>query len=176
MTSVRTARLVLRPWLEEDLPAFAALNADPGVMAHLPAVLSRVESDIFAERIHRHWRDAGFGLWAVELPGAAPFAGFIGLMKPSFDAHFTPCVEVGWRLAAEHWGKGYATEGARAALAHGFVTLGLARIVSMTVISNVRSWRVMERLGMKRDPADDFEHPRLPEGHRLRRHILYRLS
>lgn len=174
--AVRSARLVLRAWRDEDLAPFAALNADPRVMEHFPAVLSRAESDAFVERIRRHWADAGFGLWAVEVPGIAPFAGFIGLMKPSFDAHFTPCVEVGWRLAAAYWGKGYATEGARAALTHGFATLGCEEIVSMTVAANVRSWRVMERLGMKRDPADDFDHPRLAEGHPLRRHVLYRLS
>lgn len=173
--AVRTARLVLRPWRDEDLSAFAAVNADPQVMTHLPSTLSRAQSDAVADRIRAHWAEHGFGLWAVELPGGAPFVGFIGLMKPSFQAPFTPCVEVGWRLATDQWGKGYATEGARAALAYGFETLGLHEIVSMTVQSNVRSWRVMERLGMTRDPEDDFDHPRLPEGHVLRRHVLYRL-
>jgi RimJ/RimL family protein N-acetyltransferase len=172
---LRTARLLLRPWRDDDLPAFAALNADVRVMELFPSVLSRADSDAQAGRIRDHWRDHGFGLWAVEVPGRASFAGFVGLAKPAFDAAFTPCVEVGWRLAAEHWGQGYATEGARAAVAHGFEALGLAELVSMTVPANVRSRRVMERLGMARDPADDFDHPRIPEGHALRRHVLYRL-
>jgi len=175
MSEVRTARLLLRPWQDDDLEPFAALNADARVMEHMPAPMSRADSDLLAKRIRDHWAERGFGLWAVEVPGVARFAGFVGLMVPSFDAHFTPCVEVGWRLAAGHWGKGYATEGARAALAHGFEVLGLEEIVSMTVLANVRSWHVMERLGMVRDAAGDFDHPRLPEGHRLRRHILYRL-
>jgi ribosomal-protein-alanine N-acetyltransferase len=174
MDAVRTARLLLRPWRDEDLPAFAELNADARVMAHFPMLLSRPQSDALAARIRDHWRDHGFGLWAVELPGVTPFAGFVGLMKPAFEAPFTPCVEVGWRLAVEHWGHGYATEGAQAALAHGFEALGLDEIVSMTVMANVRSWRVMQRLGMARDP-DDFDHPRVPEGHPVRRHILYRI-
>ena len=114
-------------------------------------------------------------MWAVEIPGVTPFAGFLGLGRPRFEAAFTPCVEVGWRLAAEHWGRGYATEGARAALAYGFGTLGLDEIVSFTVPGNRRSIRVMEKLGMTRDPADDFDHPVLPEGHRFRRHVLFRI-
>jgi len=175
LTSLATARLLLRPWRDDDLPAYASMNADPRVMEHFPEVLSRAQSDAQAERIRAHWEDRGFGLWAVELPGEAPFIGFVGLMTPSFEAAFTPCVEVGWRLASAHWGKGYATEGARAALEHGFATMGLEEIVSMTVLANVRSWRVMERLGMTRDPADDFDHPRVPEGSPVRRHILYRL-
>jgi ribosomal-protein-alanine N-acetyltransferase len=171
----RTDRLLLRPWCDDDAAPFAAMNADARVMEHLPAPLSREESDAFVTRIRAHWAERGFGLWAVEVPGVTPFAGFVGLMAPAFEAHFTPCVEVGWRLAAEHWGKGYAIEGARAAVAWGFGQLGLGEIVSMTVLANVRSRRVMERLGMTRDPGDDFDHPRIPLGHRLRRHILYRL-
>ncbi len=175
MTSVRTERLLLRPWRDEDLPAYAALNADPRVMEHFPSVLTREQSDAQAARIRQHWADDGFGLWAVEIPGEAEFAGFVGLMRVPFEARFTPAVEIGWRLAASHWGKGYASEGARAALAHGFGPLGLGEIVSMTVAANHRSWRVMERLGMTHDPEDDFDHPRIAEGHRLRRHVLYRL-
>jgi RimJ/RimL family protein N-acetyltransferase len=171
-----TERLLLRPWRDDDLAPFAALNADPRVMQHLPGLLSRDDSDAMAARIRAHFAARGFGLFAVEVPGVAPFIGFIGLATPSFEAHFTPCVEVGWRLAAAHWGRGYAIEGARAAVAHGFSALGLDEIVSMTVPANERSRRVMERLGMRRSPDDDFDHPRLPEGHRLRRHVLYRLE
>jgi RimJ/RimL family protein N-acetyltransferase len=145
-------------------------------MQYLPAALSRDESDMLVARIEAHFDRHGFGLWAVEIPDVAPFAGFIGLSIPGFDAPFTPCVEIGWRLAAEHWGRGYATEGALAVLAFGFETLKLDEIVSFTVPDNLRSRRVMERMGMVHDPADDFDHPVLPEGHRLRRHVLYRIG
>ena len=173
---LRTDRLYLRRWRATDRQPFAALNADPRVMEHFPAPLSREESDALAARIESHFEQHGFGLWAVEIADIAPFAGFIGLSIPRFEAHFTPCVEIGWRLAAEYWGSGYATEGARAVLAFGFEQLRLAEIVSFTVPGNLRSRRVMERLGMTRNPADDFDHPALPEGHPLRRHVLYRLG
>lgn len=150
------------------------MNADPRVVEFLPA-LSRAESDAAIERVEAHFTERGFGFWAVEIPSVTPFAGFVGLFVPRFEAHFTPCVEIGWRLAAPYWGHGYATEGARAALAFGFNSLKLEAIVSFTVVGNWRSRRVMERLGMQRDPAEDFEHPSLPEGHALRRHVLYRL-
>jgi len=171
---LRTERLRLRSWLSADREPFAALNADPAVMEYLPAPLSRSESDLFAARIEAHVERHGFGLWAVEIPGVAPFAGFVGLSVPGFVAHFTPCVEIGWRLAAAHWGRGYATEAARAVLAFGFETLQLDEIVSFTVPGNVRSRHVMEKIGMTRDPADDFDHPSLPEEHPLRQHVLYR--
>jgi RimJ/RimL family protein N-acetyltransferase len=174
--SIRTPRLLLRPWRDEDLPAFAALNADPKVMEFFPKPLDRAESDALAARIRDHFARRGFGLWAVEVPGIADFIGFVGLAVPGFEAHFTPCVEVGWRLAREHWGRGCATEAARAALEFGFLRLGLDEIVSYTVPANRRSRGVMERLGMTRAPADDFDHPLLPEGHPLRRHVLYRAS
>ena len=168
--------LLLRPWRDSDLPAFAALNADPRVMEFLPAVLDRAASDAMAGRIRDHFARHGFGLWAVEVPGVTDFAGFVGLNVPTFEAHFTPCVEIGWRLAYDHWGKGYATIGARAALDFAFKNLNLAEVVSFTVPHNVRSRRVMERLGMTHDEADDFEHPLLADGHPLRRHVLYRLA
>ena len=174
--TLTTDRLILRPWRDADLAPFAALNADPVVMEHFPAPLPREESDALAARIRGRIDAEGFGLWAVEVRGGAPFVGFVGLSIPGFAAHFTPCVEVGWRLAREHWGKGYAGEAAAAALADGFERLSLAQIVSFTVPANVRSRAVMERLGMTRDPTDDFDHPVLPEGHRLRRHVLYRLT
>jgi len=172
---LRTERLHLRRWLPADLEPFAALNADPRVMEHFSGLLFREESDALAARMAAHFERHGFGAWAVEVPGIAPFAGFIGLTVPEFQAHFTPCVEIGWRLAAEHWGRGYATEGARAALSFAFERLGLEEVVSFTVPGNVRSRRVMERIGMARSPADDFDHPALPEGHPLRRHVLYRI-
>jgi RimJ/RimL family protein N-acetyltransferase len=172
---LRTERLLLRAWRDTDRPAFAAMNADPRVMEHFPAVMSREESDAAADRIEAHFARHGFGLWAVEIPGVAEFAGFVGLCCPRFHAHFTPCVEIGWRLAAEHWGHGYATEGARAAMAYGFETLRLSEIVSFTVPQNVRSRRVMEKLGMTHDAGGDFDHPLLPPGHRLCRHVLYRI-
>ena len=170
-----TARLRLRQWREEDLAPFAALNADPQVMEFFPKVLTRAESDVVAGRIRDHFARHGFGLWAVEAPGVVDFMGFVGLAVPSFEAHFTPCVEIGWRLAREHWGHGYATEAATAALAFGFVDRALEEIVAFTVPANIPSRRVMGRLGMRRSPADDFEHPAIAEGHPLRSHVLYRL-
>jgi RimJ/RimL family protein N-acetyltransferase len=150
------------------------LNADPRVTEFLSKPLDRAESDALVTRIRNHFAERGFGLWAVQVSGRADFIGFVGLTVPSFEAHFTPCVEMGWRLAREHWGHGYATEAARAALDFGFRHLGLAEIVSFTVPANQRSRAVMERIGMTRSAADDFEHPALPEGHPLRRHVLYR--
>jgi RimJ/RimL family protein N-acetyltransferase len=173
--TLTTSRLLLRPWREQDLATFAAMNADPRVMGWLPKPLTRTESDAMAARIRDHFDRHGFGLWAVEVPGASDFAGYVGLSVPRFEAHFTPCVEIGWRLAFEHWGRGYATEGARAALAFAFKELKLQQTVSFTVPENVRSRKVMERLGMTRSSSDDFDHPLLPEGHPLRRHVLYRL-
>lgn len=175
-TALKTERLLLRSWREEDRHPFATLNADPRVMQHFPKLLTREESDAAVDRIEAHFRDHGFGWWAVEIPDVTPFAGFIGLNHPRFQASFTPCVEIGWRLAAEYWGEGYATEGAQAALNYGFETLGLKEILSFTVPANLRSRRVMEKLGMTNDPADDFEHPLLPAGDRLQRHVLYRLK
>jgi RimJ/RimL family protein N-acetyltransferase len=176
MEEIRTSRLRLRRWCSEDRAPFAALCADPVVMEHFPSTLSTTESYAGIDRIEAHFLRHGFGLWAVEIPGITPFAGFIGLCIPSFQAHFTPCVEVGWRLMSAHWGKGYATEGARAALGFGFHRLGLGEIVSFTVPANLRSRRVMERIGMRHSPSDDFDHPALPEGHPLRRHVLYRIG
>jgi RimJ/RimL family protein N-acetyltransferase len=169
-------RLRLRRWLPSDREPFAAMNADPRVMEYMPAVLLPSESDALAARIEAHFDRHGFGLWAVEIPGVAAFAGFIGLSIPAFSAHFTPCVEIGWRLAAACWNRGYATEGARAALRFGFHHLGLDQIVSFTIPANLRSRRVMEKIGMHRDAADDFDRPDMPEGHPLRRHVLYRIT
>lgn len=171
---LRSQRLLLRAWRAADRAPFAALNADPAVMEHFPALLTVEQSDAMVDRIEAHFETHGFGLWAVEAPGVADFIGFVGLSVPAFSAPFTPCVEIGWRLARAHWGAGYASEAARAALEFGFGELRLDEIVSFTVPDNVRSRRVMQRLGLHHDPADDFDHPNLPDGHRLRRHVLYR--
>ena len=171
----RCERVLLREWAKDDLAPFAALNADPRVMEHYPSTLTRAESDAFVrERILPHFAERGFGLWAVEVPEVAPFVGYVGLMTPTFDAEFTPCVEIGWRLAFPHWGNGYATEAARGAIGFGFDHAGLEEIVSFTVPANQRSIAVMERLEMTY--AGEFDHPNLPPGHRLRRHVLYRLA
>jgi RimJ/RimL family protein N-acetyltransferase len=173
---LKTERLLLRRWRDEDFTPFAAMNADPLTMRFMPSVLTEDETRALMERLEEHHRLHGFGVWAVEAPGVAPFIGFTGLQRVSFDAPFLPAVEIGWRLAPAFWGKGYATEAAQAALRIGFEGLNLDQIVSFTVEANKPSWSVMERLGMHRDPAEDFDHPRLPVGHPLRRHILYRLK
>jgi RimJ/RimL family protein N-acetyltransferase len=172
--TLRTDRLVLRRWRVDDCHPFAKLNSDATVMEHFQQPLTREESDAFIERIEAEFDECGFGLWAVEVPGRAPFIGFVGLHRVPFDAPFTPAVEVGWRLAREHWGQGYATEAARASVRYGRDEAALDEIVSFTTPGNVRSWRVMERLGMVRDPDGDFDHPNVPVGHRLRHHVLYR--
>jgi RimJ/RimL family protein N-acetyltransferase len=168
--------ICLRPWRDEDREPFAAMNSDARVMEFFRSTLSRVQSDAMVDGIQKHFRKHGFGLWAIEVAGVAPFVGFAGFAVPEFTANFTPCVEVGWRLAFEHWGRGYATEAARLALGYGFSTFAFAEVVSFTSATNHRSRAVMERLGMRRDPADDFDYPLMPEGHPLRPHVLYRLS
>lgn len=171
-----TPRLLLRRWRREDREPFAALNADPEVMRHFRSPLDRAASDAFVDRIEASFDELGYGLWAVEVAADGRFIGFTGLARQTFPAPFTPCVEVGWRLARDAWGHGYATEAARAALDVGFGELRLAEIVSMTAVSNARSQSVMRRIGMTRDPADDFAHPSLPEDHPLRPHVLYRIG
>lgn len=173
---MHTPRLILRPWRDADRAPFAALNADPDVMEHFPSLLDRSESDAFADRIAAHFHDHGMGLWAVEVRDGPPFIGFVGLSKVTFDAPFTPAVEIGWRLARAAWGHGYATEAAREVCREAFLDLHLPALVSFTATANRRSRAVMERLGMRRDPAEDFDHPKLPDGHRLQRHVLYRLT
>ena len=173
---LETPRLLLRPWRISDREPFARLNADPRVMEYFPALLTPGETFAAMGRIEAHHQSHGFGLLAAELRSTGEFLGFIGLAEPGFEAHFTPCVEIGWRIAAVFWGHGYATEGAQALLRHAFTTLALPEVVSFTVPANLRSRRVMEKLGMTRNPAEDFDHPRIPEGHPLRRHVLYRLS
>ena len=170
-----TPRLQLRQWRDQDLSAFAALNADPEVMRHFPAPLSCAESDAIALRCQALIAERGWGgFWAVEERGSGAFVGMIGLHEPA-NLPCSPCVEVGWRLARAHWGKGYATEGAAAALRFAFEVLELAEVVSFTSIHNTRSEAVMQRLGMRRDAAT-FMHPALPAGHRLAEHGLYRMA
>ena len=173
--SFRTPRLLLRRWKESDRAPFAAMNADPEVMRFFPSTLSRQESDALADRIAAAFDRNGFGLYAAELLETGEFAGFIGLDVPRFQAHFTPCVEIGWRLGSEFWNRGLATEGAREVLNYAFAGGGLHELVSITVPANTPSRRVMEKIGMTYDPADDFEHPAIPEGHPFRRHVLYRI-
>lgn len=170
--TLRTDRLVLRGWSDEDRDAFAAMCADPEVMRHFPAPLTRLESDQLIDRFQAHFAEYGFGLWAVELAGVG-FVGFVGLNTPSFEAPFTPCVEAGWRLVRRAWGRGVATEAARCALQFGFHEAGLEQIRSWTTPANARSIAVMERVGMRRDAAHDFGHPRVPAGHPQHRHVMY---
>ena len=174
--TLETPRLFLRPWRASDREPFARLNSDPRVMEFFPALLTPDETYASMDRIEVHHQSHGFGLLAVELRSTGEFIGYVGLAIPGFEAAFMPCVEIGWRLAAEHWGRGYATEGAQALMHHAFTTLMLSEVVSFTVPTNLRSRRVMEKLGMTRNPSEDFDHPRIPEGNPLRRHVLYRLS
>lgn len=170
-----TARLLLRQWRDEDLTPFAALNADPEVMAHFPAPLARQASDALARRCQALIAERGWGFWAAERKESGQFIGFVGLHTPIAELPFSPCVEVGWRLARAHWGRGLASEAARAALEVGFETLGLAEIVSFTALGNLRSRAVMERIGMRR-ADEDFDHPAVPPDSPLRAHCLYRLD
>jgi RimJ/RimL family protein N-acetyltransferase len=172
---LETHRLLLRRWRDSDREPFARLNSDPRVMQLFPALLSREESDRIVGRIEAHFEKHGFGLFVAELRHEGTFIGFVGLAVPGFQASFTPCVEIGWRIAAEYWNQGFATEGAREVLRYAFDSLALDEIVSFTVPANLASRRVMEKIGMTRAPEDDFDHPSLPEGHPLRRNVLYRI-
>jgi RimJ/RimL family protein N-acetyltransferase len=171
---IETPRLILRPWRKSDLPLFAEQNADPVVMRFLNGVLTREESDAYVARAEQGLAENGFCKWAVEAPGLAPFIGAVGLSHVTYEAAFTPAVEVAWRLNRRYWGCGYATEAARAAIDDGFTRVGLQEIVAVTAQGNAASVRVMERLGMTR--TIEFDHPSLPESSPLRRHMLYRLS
>lgn len=176
IANLESPRLILRRWIESDRQPFFNMNSDASVMQFLPKLLSREESDAMISRAEAHFDKNGFGWWALELKETGEFIGFTGLTIPSFETRFTPCVEVGWRLAKPFWHKGYATEAARTALEFGFSKLNLQEIVSFTVPANKPSIDVMERIGMKRNPEEDFDHPKLPAGDRLSRHVLYRLK
>ncbi|HEY1796969.1 MAG TPA: GNAT family N-acetyltransferase [Stellaceae bacterium] len=174
--AVRTPRLLLRQWRDEDAEPFAAMSADPEVTALLLGPFDRAKSDEWVALARDFWRANGYGQWVVEVPGEAKFAGVVGLTRILWEAPFTPVVEAAWRLARPYWGRGIAFEAARAAIEDGFSRLRLEEIVAITTPPNERSWRLMERLGMVRDTAGDFDHPRVPDGHPLKRHVLYRLK
>ena len=173
-TTLTGERVILRGWEDRDADAFAAMNADNRVMKFFVTPLSRDESNALLDRMRASTEENGWGWWCVDIDGEC--AGFTGLSAPPYETPFTPCVEVGWRFRPQFWGHGYATESAQLALAFGFNALHLKEIVSFTAAGNERSRRVMERLGMLRDVAADFDHPRVPTGHALRRHVLYRIK
>jgi RimJ/RimL family protein N-acetyltransferase len=170
-----TRRLVLRQWCDEDRTPFAVLNADPLVMEHFPALLTRDQSEALVDRFSERIMRDGYGLWAVEVLNSTEFIGYVGLAAPTWEAAFTPCTEIGWRLARSAWGHGYATEAANAALATAFGIIGLDDVVSFTTTGNLRSQHVMRRIGMTHSPSEDFDHP-LMAGGPLSRHVLYRIS
>jgi RimJ/RimL family protein N-acetyltransferase len=172
--ALQTDRLILRRWRESDRPPFAALNADPEVMRYFMKPLTRAESDTFVDRIEHHFQEHDWGLWALERRDTEEFIGFTGLWPATFEAQFTPAVEVGWRLRRSAWGYGFASEAAKAAIADGFDRVRIPEILSFTATVNERSWRVMERLGMHRVEGGDFQHPWVPVGHPVRPHVLYR--
>lgn len=171
---LRGERVTLRGWEPRDAVPFSELNADPVAMEHFPSTLTRAESDALIARAQAALESRGWGWWCLDIDGGC--AGFVGLSVPGFEAHFTPCVEIGWRMSRKHWGRGYATEAARLAVRYGFDVLELAELVSFTAAGNRRSRAVMERLGMTHRRIDDFDHPRLEAGHPLRPHVLYRLA
>jgi len=171
---IKTVRLILRTWRDSDLPLFAEQNADPVVMRYLVGPLTRAESDDYVAQAVRHLAETGYGKWAVEAPGVAPFIGAVGLSRVKFEASFTPAVEVAWRVHRNYWGRGYATEAARAAIEDGFARIGLNEIVALTTLGNIASQRVMQRLGMTR--TIEFDHPEVAKDSALRRHILYRIT
>ena len=174
--TIETSRLLLRPWRDEDIESWVAMNADPRVMEYFVNPYDRAQSESSASTMRTSLERDGYGFWVVEVKDSISFAGVIALVDVPFEAHFTPAREIGWRLIYDAWGEGYATEGAKAALDFAFTTLRWEEIVSMTSVLNLRSRRVMERIGMTHDPLDDFDHPRIPDGHRLKRHVLYRLK
>ncbi|MBC7601319.1 MAG: GNAT family N-acetyltransferase [Ramlibacter sp.] len=170
-----TSRLILRQWRDSDREAYAALNADPVVMEHFPSIQTSAQSDVGVAVFSDQLATRGWGNWACELKATREFIGFVGLTVPRRVFAFSPCVEVGWRLAHRYWGQGYATEAASASLAVGFERIGLNEIVSMTALANRRSQAVMERIGMA-NANEDFDHPGVPVGSTVRRHCLYRLD
>ena len=176
MKIISTSRICLRTWQASDQLSFAQMNADSQVMEYFPSTLTENETQALIERINEHLRCHQFGLWAAELKETKEFIGFIGLSIPSFSTHFTPCVEIGWRLARQYWGQGLATEGAKAVLDYGFSQFDLDEIVSFTALGNYRSRRVMEKIGLTRQEKDDFDNPRLALDHPLSKHVLYRLT
>ena len=176
MKIIETSRLILRTWEEKDIDAMTLIDQDTKVCEFLPSIGTREETEARTQRIMQHYEQHGFCLYAVELKSTHQFIGWIGLSIPSFEAHFTPSVEIGWRLDSKHWNKGYATEGAKAVLYYAFTKLNLNKVVSFTTVNNTASRRVMEKIGMHRNPRDDFNHPKLNKSHPLCKHVLYRIS
>jgi RimJ/RimL family protein N-acetyltransferase len=176
MKIIETERLILRTWKDDDADEYYRINQDQQVIEFLLGPLSMEEVKKFIFSMNQQFNELGFTLWAAEEKESGKLIGFIGLNPPKWESHFTPCVEIGWRLGSEYWGKGYATEGAKAVLRYGFETMGLKEIVSFTVPANLRSIRVMEKIGMKRDLSDDFAHPKLPLEHQLSKHVLYKIQ
>lgn len=176
MKPLETDRLILRSWREKDLLPMVAINQDPKVCEYFPEIGNRDTTIALIDRIIKHDEENGFSLYAVEIKATQEMIGFLGLMTPSFEAHFTPAIEIGWRLSSQHWNKGFATEGAKAVLEHAFTDLNLEEVVSFTVVNNQPSRRVMEKIGMKRNPDDDFDHPKINKDNPLKRHVLYRIS
>ncbi len=174
--TIETDRLILRPWVASDIEPFATMGADPKVMAFFPALYTHEQAADWLIFTNQSLAKSGFTFWAIEIPGVTPFAGFTGLLEDSFEAPFTPCVQIGWRLAHKYWGQGYVSEAAKASLEYGFVNCELDEIVAYAVPGNTRSFKVMERIGMHHDIHGDFNHPHLEKGHTLERHVLYRLS
>lgn len=176
MIILETKRLLLRTWKESDIESMTAINQDPKVCEFLPRIGNRASTEAMIHRFIRQYKQHGFCLYAVELKSTKEMIGFVGLDIPSFEAHFMPAVEVGWRLASRYWGKGYATEAAKAVLHYAFKELGMDEIVSFTAVDNKASRRVMEKLGMHHNPHDDFDHPTVEKDSPLKRHVLYRIS
>ena len=176
MNHLETERLILREWRPEDLAGMYALNQDPRVMEHYPGLKTLKETEDFINIVKAHFSKYGYGMYAVEVKNQSPFIGFVGLNHVAFTAPFTPAVEIGWRLAADEWGKGYATEAARCVLNEAFNQLGLKEVVAFTAVDNTRSRHVMEKLGFAHDSEGDFDHPFVPKEHRVCRHVLYRLK
>ena len=173
---IETPRIRLRGWRDEDVEPWYRMNTDPDVMEFFPFPYSRERAHETAQWMREELERDGYGWWILEIKDVAPFAGTIALVEIPYETAFTPATEIGWRLFPEHWGKGYATEGAREALRVAFDELQRDEVVAMTAVQNARSRRVMERLGMTRNPEDDFEHPRIEPGHPLRKHVLYRIG
>lgn len=173
---LHTRRCVLRQWQDSDFAPWAQMNADPEVRRYFSEVLDAERAGAEASRCREAIAQRGWGMWALEIPGEFKFTGFVGLHVPHYDAPFVPAVEVGWRLPRAAWGRGFATEAAQAALAFAFERLALREVIAIAVPANAASLRVMERLGMHRDPTGDFDHPRVDAGQGLRRHVLYRTA
>lgn len=174
--NLETERLLLRQWKPEDASLFARMNSDSKVMEYFPETLSTKKSNNLMHLIEKELQEKEYGLWAVEVKEKCPFIGFVGLHYADFDAPFTPCIEIGWRISSDHWRKGYAFEAAKKILDYAFNTLHLEEIVSFTTVKNVRSRNLMEKLGMHHNPLDDFQHPKLRKAHPMRPHVLYRLK